>query len=147
MGAEVCFIAATMVRLQLSDAQWTTVRGQLEAERGASVGCVAVIAATASRIPALPDDKALYKARTDVECTFNLLKQARRFATRYEKTSVGRHDRIANAITVFSPDVRRAIRFHYQPVPRAVEVGDVKTDGLLAPELQPGETTAAQQLP
>jgi putative transposase len=28
----------------------------------------------------------LYKARSAVECTFNLLKQARRFATRYEKT-------------------------------------------------------------
>jgi len=28
----------------------------------------------------------LYKARSEVECTFNLLKQARRFATRYEKT-------------------------------------------------------------
>ena len=31
-------------------------------------------------------DKVLYKARSAVECTFNLLKQARRFATRYEKT-------------------------------------------------------------
>ena len=31
-------------------------------------------------------DKELYKARSAVECTFNLLKQARRFATRYEKT-------------------------------------------------------------
>ncbi|MDF2692155.1 MAG: isftu1, partial [Labilithrix sp.] len=27
-----------------------------------------------------------YKARADVECAFNLLKQARRFARRYEKT-------------------------------------------------------------
>ena len=34
-----------------------------------------------------PDyDRELYKARSEVECTFNLLKQARRFATRYEKT-------------------------------------------------------------
>ena len=33
-----------------------------------------------------PRDKELYKARSEVECTFNLLKQARRFATRYEKT-------------------------------------------------------------
>jgi transposase len=31
-------------------------------------------------------DKEMYKARSTVECTFNLLKQARRFATRYEKT-------------------------------------------------------------
>jgi transposase len=28
----------------------------------------------------------LYKACAEVECTFSLLKQARRFATRYEKT-------------------------------------------------------------
>jgi len=33
-----------------------------------------------------PYDKDLYRARCEVECTFNLLKQARRFATRYEKT-------------------------------------------------------------
>jgi putative transposase len=52
----------------------------------ASIGCVAVIPSTASRIPRLPYDKELYKARSEVECTFNLLKQARRFATRYEKT-------------------------------------------------------------
>jgi putative transposase len=31
-------------------------------------------------------DHELYKARSEVECTINLLKQARRFATRYEKT-------------------------------------------------------------
>ena len=31
-------------------------------------------------------DKELYQARSAVECTLNLLKQARRFATRYEKT-------------------------------------------------------------
>ena len=31
-------------------------------------------------------DKELYKARSEIECTINLLKQARRFATRYEKT-------------------------------------------------------------
>lgn len=31
-------------------------------------------------------DAELYKARSEVECTFSLLKQARRFATRYEKT-------------------------------------------------------------
>jgi transposase len=34
----------------------------------------------------LPFDKELYKARSEIECTFNLLKHARRFATRYEKT-------------------------------------------------------------
>ena len=34
----------------------------------------------------LPYDKERYKARSEIECTFSLLKQARRFATRYEKT-------------------------------------------------------------
>ena len=34
----------------------------------------------------LPYDKDRYKARSEIECTFSLLKQARRFATRYEKT-------------------------------------------------------------
>ena len=45
-----------------------------------------VIPSNASRAQRLPYDKDLYKARSDIECTFNLLKQARRFATRYEKT-------------------------------------------------------------
>jgi len=49
-------------------------------------GCQAVIPSNGSRAQKLPYDKELYKARSDVECTFNLLKQARRFATRYEKT-------------------------------------------------------------
>jgi transposase len=40
----------------------------------------------ASRAQRLPYDKELYKARSEIECTFSLLKQARRFATRYEKT-------------------------------------------------------------
>lgn len=48
--------------------------------------CVAVIPNNASRSQKLPYDKDLYKARSEIECTFNLLKQARRFATRYEKT-------------------------------------------------------------
>jgi transposase len=45
-------------------------------------GCLPVIPSNGSRA----DDKELYKARSEIECTFNLLKQARRFATRYEKT-------------------------------------------------------------
>ena len=49
-------------------------------------GCVSVIPSKASRSQKLPYDKDLYKARSEIECTFNLLKQARRFATRYEKT-------------------------------------------------------------
>ena len=39
-----------------------------------------------SRAQKLPHDEELYKARSEIECTFNLLKQARRFATRYDKT-------------------------------------------------------------
>jgi transposase len=49
-------------------------------------GCCAVIPCHASRSQKLPYDEELYKARSDIECTFGLLKQARRFATRYEKT-------------------------------------------------------------
>lgn len=48
--------------------------------------CVPVIPSNGSRAAKLPYDKEVYKARSEVECTFNLLKQARRFATRYEKT-------------------------------------------------------------
>jgi transposase len=40
----------------------------------------------ASRAGKIPHDKELYKARSELECTFSLLEQARRFATRYEKT-------------------------------------------------------------
>lgn len=49
-------------------------------------GCQAVIPSNGSRAQKLSYDKELYKARSEIECTFNLLKQARRFATRYEKT-------------------------------------------------------------
>ena len=49
-------------------------------------GCLPVIPSNASRAEKIPHDKELYKARSEIECTFNLLKQARRFATRYEKT-------------------------------------------------------------
>jgi transposase len=49
-------------------------------------GCSPVIPSKASRAQRVPHDKELYKARSEIECTFNLLKQARRFATRYEKT-------------------------------------------------------------
>jgi transposase len=51
-----------------------------------SRGAVAVIPPKVNRKAPPPFDKDLYKARSAVECTFNLLKQARRFATRYEKT-------------------------------------------------------------
>jgi putative transposase len=49
-------------------------------------GCLPVIPSNGSRAGKLAYDKELYKARAEIECTFNLLKQARRFATRYEKT-------------------------------------------------------------
>ena len=49
-------------------------------------GCVQVIPSNGRRAERLPYDKDLYKSRSEIECTFNLLKQARRFATRYEKT-------------------------------------------------------------
>lgn len=52
----------------------------------AAQACAPVIPSNASRAQKLPYDKELYKARSEVECTFSLLKQARRFATRYEKT-------------------------------------------------------------
>ena len=47
---------------------------------------IAVIPPKVNRKAPTPFDKDLYKARVLVECTINLLKQARRFATRYEKT-------------------------------------------------------------
>lgn len=49
-------------------------------------GCVPVIPSNGSRAEKRAYDKELYMARSEIECTFNLLKQARRFATRYEKT-------------------------------------------------------------
>lgn len=51
-----------------------------------SVACTPVIPPMGNRARDFAYDKELYKARSSVECTFNLLKQARRFATRYEKT-------------------------------------------------------------
>ena len=52
----------------------------------AAMDCDPVIPSSSSWIKPPPYDKELYKARAEVECTFSLLKQARRFATRYEKT-------------------------------------------------------------
>jgi len=49
-------------------------------------GCQIVIPPKANRVAPADYDVDLYKSRSAVECTFNLLKQARRFATRYEKT-------------------------------------------------------------
>ena len=50
------------------------------------IACDAVIPYKTNRVEPQPWDRELYKARSEIECTFNLLKQARRFSTRYEKT-------------------------------------------------------------
>jgi transposase len=47
----------------------------------------AVIPSKKNRKQPLEFDREKYKARSAIECTFNLLKQCRRFATRYEKTA------------------------------------------------------------
>ena len=52
----------------------------------ASIGCNATIPPTKRRNPQIPYDRHMYKARCLVECTFGFFKQARRFATRDEKT-------------------------------------------------------------
>jgi transposase len=52
----------------------------------ATMKCDPVIPSSSSWINPPPYDRDLYQARAEVECTFNLLKQARRFSTRYEKT-------------------------------------------------------------
>jgi transposase len=57
------------------------IREELQARNA-----VAVIPPKANRKAKIAFDTDMYKARSAVECTFNLLKQARRFATRYEKT-------------------------------------------------------------
>jgi transposase len=82
--AAPCLIDRTAPRCLLADKGYDSnaIRSKL-----AAIGCMAVIPSTASRIPKLRYDTALYKARSQIECTLNLLKQARRFATRYEKTS------------------------------------------------------------
>jgi transposase len=51
-----------------------------------TMACQPVIPSSSSWVDPPAYDQDLYKARAQVECTFNLLKQARRFATRYEKT-------------------------------------------------------------
>ena len=57
------------------------IRGLLQ-----HMGCAACIPSNSNRSQRIAHDKDLYKARSQVECTFNLFKQARRFATRYDKT-------------------------------------------------------------
>lgn len=57
------------------------IRGWLQDQ-----GCDVCIPDAGNRIRPIPHDEHLYKSRAEVECTFGLLKQFRRFATRYEKT-------------------------------------------------------------
>ena len=52
----------------------------------ADQNALTVIPSKANRKHPAPLDTELYKARCEVECRFSWLKQARRFATRYEKT-------------------------------------------------------------
>jgi transposase len=76
-------IEASKPRCLLADRAYDSneIREQLE-----QLGAVAVIPSKVNRVVPIPHDKELYKARSAVECTFNLLKRARRFATRYDKT-------------------------------------------------------------
>ena len=76
-------VRETKPRCLLGDKAYSTVafRSVL-----AEVGCLPVIPSSSSWIKPPEYDRELYKARSEIECTFNLLKQARRFATRYEKT-------------------------------------------------------------
>jgi len=52
-----------------------------------AIGAEAVIPSHPSRASKYPLDETLYKERHLVECCFSKLKQFRRVATRYEKTS------------------------------------------------------------
>lgn len=76
-------VARVMSRCLLADKAYDSddFRRALDA-----TACVPVIPSNGSRSVKQPYDRELYKARSEIECTFNLLKQARRFATRYEKT-------------------------------------------------------------
>jgi transposase len=76
-------IATVQPKCLLADKAYDSdaIRTELEGRKAE-----AVIPPKANRTDPPDFDKNKYKARSEVECTFNLLKQARRFATRYEKT-------------------------------------------------------------
>jgi putative transposase len=76
-------VRETRPRCLLGDKAYSTIAFRDEL---AKLGCAAVLPSSSSWIDPPPYDRHLYKARSEIECTFNLLKQARRFATRYEKT-------------------------------------------------------------
>jgi transposase len=76
-------IEASRPRCLLADRGYDSnaIRAQLR-----EMDAVAVIPSKADRAPQIPHDRHLYKERCLVECTFALLKRARRLATRYDKT-------------------------------------------------------------
>lgn len=76
-------VRETKPRCLLADKAYSTVAFRAEL---AELGCVPVIPSSSSWIHPPEYDRDLYRARSEIECTINLLKQARRFATRYEKT-------------------------------------------------------------
>jgi len=76
-------VRETKPRCLLADKAYSTVAFRAEL---AELGCVPVIPSSSSWINPPAYDHHLYKSRSEIECTINLLKQARRFATRYEKT-------------------------------------------------------------
>ena len=76
-------VRETKPRCLLGDKAYSTIAFRAEL---AELGCVPVIPSSSSWINPPDYDRHLYKSRSEIECTINLLKQARRFATRYEKT-------------------------------------------------------------
>jgi len=76
-------VQRTRPRRLLADKAYSThdLRALLD-----KLACQPVIPSSSSWIDPPAYDKELYKARAQLECTFSLLEQARRFATRYEKT-------------------------------------------------------------
>jgi transposase len=76
-------VRETRPRCLLGDKAYSTVAFRAELSE---MACQAVIPSSSSWINPPDYDRDLYKARSEIECTFSLLKQARRFATRYEKT-------------------------------------------------------------
>lgn len=76
-------VRETKPRCLLGDKAYSTVAFRAEL---AELGCVPVIPSSSSWIKPPKYDRDWYKSRSEIECTINLLKHARRFATRYEKT-------------------------------------------------------------
>jgi transposase len=68
----------------------------------AEQNCVPVIPSNGSRAQRLPYDKERYKARSEIECTFSLLKQARRFESSLREDAAQlrgrRRDRLRSAV-------------------------------------------------